>query len=80
MHFYATAIYLKYNKIPEAKLIWIETEAGEGGVKPTGHVEEFPVKFTLGDMLYMMGYITRVAKEIEIAYAAHVPDPAILNY
>jgi hypothetical protein len=80
MHFYATAIYLKYHKIPVAKLIWIETVQEDGVIKPTGHVEEFDVKFTMGDILYCMGLITRVAKEIEVAYAAHVPDKAIMEY
>jgi len=84
MHWYATAIYLKYGVIPKAKLIWIETEMSifEGGdhVRPTGRVEEFEVTFQLRNILNTMALITKVAKEIEVAWASHVTNPELLKF
>lgn len=77
MHLYATAVYLTWKIIPQAKLIWIETYWEDGVVKPTGHVEEFPVIITMRDILDTMALTSRVAKEIEVAFAAHVPNPAL---
>lgn len=85
MRFYAMAIYLASGKvIREAHLDWIETfdmvtatdDSGlptERKITPTGHVETFTVKFTLNDILNEMADTARVAKEIEIAYASHIP-------
>jgi len=89
MRFYAMLIYLKFNKLlHDAYLDWIETEtviieAEEGiinsftkkEIRPTGRVESFRVTFTLTDILNEMAETARVAKEIEIAFASHVPDP-----
>lgn len=94
MRFYAMIIYLKYNKLlTEAYLDWIETEPFEEevfkgsvlvlhqkGVRPTGHVESFRVVFTLSDILKTMALTTKVAKEIEIAFAHHQVNPAIANF
>lgn len=80
MHFYATAIYLAHKVIPDCKLVWIETEWIDGIVKPTGHVEEFTVTLTMKDILACMALISRTAKAIEIAYAAHVPNKELLEY
>lgn len=81
MHFYAMVIYVKYGKLlTEGWLDWIETEWTPEGVKPTGRVESFKVAFTLSDILKTMALATKVAKEIEIAYAHHVVNPAIANF
>lgn len=78
MHFYATVIYRCYGVIPPtAKLVWIETEWTADGIKPTGHVEEFEVKITMKDILKTMALISKVAKEIEVAFASHIPNPAL---
>ncbi len=78
MHFYAMVIYMKYKVLPpSAKLVWIETEWTQEGVTPTGHVEEFPVKITMGEVLKTMALTSKAAQEIEIAYASHVPNPAL---
>lgn len=81
MHFYATAIYLAYKVIPKgAKLIWIQTEQVGDAIQPTGHVKEFPVVFTLNDILKTMALISKVAKEIEIAFMSHVRNPHLDTY
>ncbi|MES2006886.1 MAG: hypothetical protein V4436_02125 [Patescibacteria group bacterium] len=80
LHFYALAIYLKYHVIPACSLIWIETEQSGTGIAPTGRVEEFPVLFSLSSILTTMSLVSRVARKIEIAYAAHVPNKALLEY
>ncbi len=80
LHLYATAVYLKYRIIPNVKLIWIETEWVDGTVIPTGRVEEFEVILTMKDILACMSLVGRVAKKIEVAFAAHVPNKAILEY
>ncbi len=43
-------------------------------------VEEFPVKITLSIIVETMARVQKAAKEIEIAFAAHVPDPRIVNF
>lgn len=78
MHFYAAVIYRKYGIVPpSAKLVWIETEMTEKGIQPTGRVEEFPVKITLKEILKTLALISKVAKEIEVAFASHIPNPAL---
>jgi len=75
MIFYAMAIYLEFKKVlSEAYLDWIETEQTENGIQPTGRVESFRVTFTLADILKEMKETTRICKEIELAFATHVPD------
>lgn len=80
MIFYALLIYLKYGVAhTEAYLDWIQTEDTDDlinypeGIKPTGHVETFRVTFTLADILTCMADTIRVAKEIELAWVAHIP-------
>jgi hypothetical protein len=69
-------IYVKYGVVTrETFLDWIETEKAEDGtIRPTGRVESFRVQFILNDILQMMATTQRVAKEIETAWACHVPD------
>lgn len=80
MHFYALAIYCKYKVIPDARLVWIETSSTDGRVNPTGRVQEFIVEFDLKGLLATMALVSKVAKEIEIAFAAHVPNKELLEY
>lgn len=78
---YATIIYLKHGVVPsKIDLIWIETVHEDGKVVPTGRVESFPVTLGLKDILETMTLVTRVAKDIEVAYAAHVPNLAITRF
>lgn len=78
MHFYAMVIFLKHKVLPpSASLVWIQTEMGAEGVKPTGRVEEFPVAITMKRVLDTMALVSKAAKEIEIAYASHIPNPAL---
>lgn len=78
MKFYAMLIYLKHKKIiTEAWLDWIETQDTPKGIAPTGRVESFRVKISLSDILKEMTLTAQVAKEIEIAYASHIPAPEI---
>lgn len=81
MRFYAMIIYLKYGVVlKEAWLDWIETfdDLDSRKISPTGHVESFKVTFTLKDILETMALTSKVAKEIAIAYAAHVPDARLI--
>ena len=76
--FYAMIIYLKHKVIsPSIALVWIETEPTESGIQPTGRMETFPVTLGLKDILATMALTAKIAKEIEVAYAAHVPNPAL---
>lgn len=78
MRFYAMLIYLKHKKIlKEAYLDWIETEQGPEGIRPTGRVESFRVEFQLQDILATMALTSKIAKEIEIEFASHIPDPKL---
>lgn len=74
---------------PSIELIWIETEQkeveGPDGktlkeIKPTGRIERFPVTYTTRDYLETKALITRVAKEIEVAYAMHTPNRELLEF
>lgn len=75
LKFYAMLIYIIYGKMPPTvHLDWIETfvdESANGQIKPTGHVETFLVKITLGQVLETMALTTRVAKEIETEWASY---------
>lgn len=76
MIFYAMLIYLHYGVIlKEAYLDWIETEEVDGVVKPTGRLETFRVTFTFEQIMECIAMTSRVAKEIEIAWASHIPPP-----
>ncbi len=81
MHFYATVIYLKYKVVPpSAKLLWIETAWDDGVVTPTGRVEEFAVEFDMRSLLNTLGFMHKVAQEIEVAYASHITNPELLHF
>lgn len=76
MIFYAMLIYLKFGvMLSEAYLDWIETEEIDHVVKPTGRVETFRVTFTPQEIMECMAMTSRVAKEIEIAWASHIMPP-----
>jgi hypothetical protein len=76
MIFYAMLIYLKFGvMLSEAYLDWIETEEVDHVVKPTGRVETFRVTFTPQQIMECMAMTSRVAKEIEIAWASHIMPP-----
>ncbi len=81
MYFYAAVIYTKYKILPpSAQLVWIETEWVDDEVKPTGRVETFHVPMRLDRVLATLGEMIDTAYEIEIAFAAHVPDERILTF
>ncbi len=81
LKFYAMLVYLIYGKLPTSvHLDWIEThdvetEMPDGTIKkeikPTGRVETFEVKITMRDVLETMAITSRVAKEIELAWAMY---------
>ena len=82
MLFYAMLIYLKHKvALTEAYLDWIETEDYtyhiDGyefkGIRPTGLIKSFKIEFKLQDILSCMAETIKIAKEIELAWAAHVP-------
>ena len=88
LKFYALGIYNEFGVLPPSiELIWIETEqveiAGQGDgpnvkeIKPTGRIETFPVTYTIKDILETSALILRVAKEIEVAFTMHTPDPRV---
>jgi len=73
MIFYAVCIWQKYGVMLDgAKLAWIETERGGLETRPTGRIEVFPVTFTKAQHLHTLMKIVEAAKEIEVAWAAHV--------
>lgn len=80
MHYYAVGIFFTHQKIPTASLIWIETEHVENEVKPTGKIEEFPVHIDLETISWCANDIINVAKEIELEWLTHIPDPRIANF
>lgn len=70
--FYATVIHLKTNKIPVAKLVWVETTEKINEYHPdekdlifTGRWEEFSREFTLDEIEYMVKRIEDTINEIE---------------
>jgi hypothetical protein len=73
LRFYAMLVYLIHGTLPASvHLDWIETYTDTDGViKPTGRVETFEVKLTMKDVLETMAITSKVAKEIEIAWAMH---------
>ena len=75
MRFYAMLIFLAYKvQLHDAYLDWIETEDTPKGIKPTGRVESFKVAFGMSDILNEMAETSKVAKEIEVAFASYIPD------
>jgi hypothetical protein len=49
--FYSAMVWLKYNKIPEILLCWMETEWGLGNIVPTGKVRIFKTKRSKADII-----------------------------
>lgn len=91
MAFYGMLIWLAYKVVPEeCALVWIETEMLteatldgtiiQKGIKPTGRVERYPVKITLSKILDTMAETSRVAREIELAFASHITNPELINW
>ena len=67
--FYALMVYLNEKKLPKSIFLdWVETEDSTGDVKFTGHVETFPTRRTVGDLMEMMTIIKRTACEISREY------------
>lgn len=83
---YATGIYHEFGVIPnDIRLVWIETYTdisvdGTKSVKPTGNIYNFKVAYTLKDILETTALLTRVAKEIEVAYVTHKINPEINTF
>jgi len=67
MLFYALALYIKSGRlsVPSSRLIWIETEETEEGLKYTGLIEEFPREFTIPEIEAFEDEIIKVIDEIE---------------
>jgi hypothetical protein len=66
--FYATALYIKSGRVsvPTCKLIWIETEQTEEGLKYTGLVQEFPREFTEVEIIAFEEKLIGTIHEIEL--------------
>lgn len=77
MRFYGTIIYLKHKKaLPDAYLDWIETERlPDGTIRPTGKTRSFRVEIGLPAILKTIEETVKVALEIELAFASHIPPP-----
>lgn len=81
MIFYAIVILLAFGiQNEKAHLAWIETEEVDGVVRPTGHLETFPVTFTKSQYLEFQADMVRVALEIELAWASHITKPWITTF
>ncbi len=81
MWFYAVTIWQKFGTIlPDAKLAWVETEDTPEGIKPTGHVEVFPVHFSQAGLLDALSRIVKAAHEIEVSWAGHITKPWITTF
>ncbi len=65
--YYATVIYLKTNKIPKLKLVWLETEKMEDGRIRilSQHLKEFETKRTTSDLLLMMIRMKKAWEKIQ---------------
>lgn len=63
--FYATAIFRKTGEVPTCKLIWVETEETEEGLRYTGLIEEFERGFTVAEILEFERKIIASIEEIE---------------
>lgn len=79
--FYGSLIYMKYDvAVKDCYLDWIQTEKvsvtggwldKEDKIQPTGLVRTFKVELGLRKILENIADIIKVAKEIELAYAAY---------
>lgn len=75
LRFYAVVIYLLHGKVvKDCYLDWVETHETMDGIQPTGRIESFKVKLGLPVILQTMAEIKKVAEEIELAWAGHIPD------
>jgi hypothetical protein len=77
LKFYAVMIYQQHKVVPPSIFLdWVETAKNEvGEVEPTGHIESFEVVIKLKDILEMCALISRVVKEIELAWVTYEPEP-----
>lgn len=81
LRFYAVIIYLLHGKVvKDCYLDWVETHQTQDGIQPTGRIESFKVTLGLPVILQTMADIKQVAEEIELAWAAHVPDKRITEF
>lgn len=81
LHFYTMLIFCKFGALPpSAHIDWIETFEEDGEVKPTGRVESFETNIGMSEVLAIMARATLVAKDIEVAWAVHVPNEAALVF
>ena len=64
--FYALMIYLKYDIIPTAELVWVETKEDEDGILGyTGKVKSFTRKFSLKELVRFEKKIAKTVKDIK---------------
>ena len=81
MIWYAVVIWLKYGTmLDKAHLAWVETEETSEGIKPTGRVDSFEVKFEPADYYRFQTKMLKVAHKIEQAWAAHITNPELVNF
>lgn len=90
MIYYAVSIWLHTGvKNRTAKLVWIETEVVltedpfkvlVARTQPTGRIEVFPVSFSDQDYADCIASMSRVASEIELAYAGHTTNPELTTF
>lgn len=70
---YDLLIYLKYGVLAkERHLDWYETEREGDQIRFTGLIERFEVSRRLADLLSYMAVVSRVSKEIDIAYRKYL--------
>ena len=67
MLFYALSLYIASGRtaIPDSKLIWVETEQTENGLRYTGLVEQFTRTFTIPEITGFEEQLIAVILEIE---------------
>lgn len=67
MLFYALSLYIESGRtaIADSKLIWVETEQTENGLKYTGVVEQFSRTFTIPEITGFEEELIKTIKEIE---------------
>lgn len=67
LNMYALAYYIRSEQtvIPKCKLVWIETEETEDGLRYTGQVLQFERVFTEDDMVKMLSKILVTVQEID---------------
>ena len=81
LRFYAVVIYILHGKVvKDCYLDWVETHQTQDGIQPTGRIESYKVTLGLPVILQTMADIKKVAEEIELAWAAHIPDKRITEF